>query len=329
MSGTRRAAVALVALGPERGAAVLAGMTDAHARQLAAAVADLGPVTADEARQALAALSDGLSAGPSDVLKAPGKDYAKDLLVRGLGDRGHQAALELDAPAPFSWLTALDPDVAARALARQPRGAAALALAHVEPRAAAGLLTRLPEEVRSRVAGRVAGLGTVHPATLALVESALREDTASSSSGDTATVRKVEGPSLLAGVLARAGRETGKAVLAALELESPELAAATRDALFTFDDVCELEARTLQVLLRAVDGRTLALSLVGIDEHVADRLLENLSERARTSVLEEQDVLQGSKPADIATARGAVVAAARRLEEEGAIELRAAEEEAA
>lgn len=315
--GAREAAVALVALGPDRAAAVLRSLGEQQARALAAEVAALGPVDPGEVRATLGELVRELD-GPS-MLPAPGRGLAKRMLVQALGvEAGQQAGESLDAPPPFSWLERADAEAAARALSSEPPGAVALALAHLSPDAAARLLTRLPEEEQGRVATRIAALGAVHPETVKHVDAALRARVAELLKTD---VRRVNGPALLAGLLARTGRETSKTLLEAVASADPDLAAATRDRLFTFDDLTALDPRTLQVVLRAIDGKQLALALRDLGQDVVDRVLANLSERAKDTLLEEMDLLGSPKAAEVAAARAACVASARQLEDEGAVVL--------
>lgn len=315
--GRRKAAVALVALGPERASALLRGLDEEEVTQLAREIAELGEVSADEVRATVAELDRGLRS--ITRLPAPGKRFARQLLVQALGaDRGAAACLELDRPAPFAWLAAADPDTAASALAAEPPAALALALAHVEPRVAAALLVRLPDERRGLVASRLAALGTVHPDTLREVEAGLRARVDDVLSSPTLAL---EGPKVLAEVLSKAGRDTARELLGALALANPDLAEAVRAALFTFDDVCGLDARQMQVLLRDVDMRQLALAVATASADVQGRFLMNLSERARETLSEEIDLAGTARPKDVAEARTGIVAAARRLEEEGILVL--------
>lgn len=317
-TGNRRAAaVALVAMGPEKAAAVLRSLDEREVTALVSEVSALGPVQPAEVVATLQRLSQELHSPSS--LPAPGKRFAKDLLVRALGpERGTALAAELDVDPPFAWLAEGDPEILARALANEPAGALALALAHLDPAVGSRLLTALPEDLRMRVASRIAALGAVHPDTVRQVEDAMRRKV----SDLVATqMRTVEGPQVLAGLLGKAGRDAGKQLLAALAEADPDLAEQTRNAMFTFDDACALPPRSLQLLLRAVDGRQLALALHGMPEHVAERVLVNLSERAREAVNEERDLLSDVPAGDVASARTAVLVAARELEEQGTLVL--------
>lgn len=325
----RKAAIALVAMGSERAAAVLRSLGEEEARLLAAEVAELGSVSPDEVRAAVRELSDKVH-GDVERLPAPGRRFAKDLLLKAYGpEKGGAAGAALDVARPFGWLAAADPDAAAQALGAEPAGAVALALAHCEPRAAARLLTRLPEAVQQAVALRIAGLGSVHPDTVTEVEQSLRARVESVVVPD---VRRIAGPEVLAEMLSRAGKDRERAVLQAVALTDPQLAEATKAHLFTFADVLRLEARSMQALLKAVETRDLAVALSTAEEGERDAVLSNLSERARDTLLEEIDLLRGVKASDVTDARRAVVATARRLEEEGALVLSRAgddEEEAA
>lgn len=318
VKGDRRsAAIALVAMGPDRAAAVLRTLEEHEVTMLVTEISALGSVQPDEVVSTMNRLSRELSA-PS-TLPAPGKRFAKDLLVKALGpDRGAALAAGLDVEQPFAWLADGDPDILAGALAKEPPGALALALAHLDPTVGSRLMTALPEDVRLRTVARLAALGAVHPDTVRQVEETMRGKVSDLVATE---MRPVSGPSLLAGLLTRASRTTSKEVLGALAEADPELAELTREAMFTFDDACALPPRTLQVLLRAIDGRQLALSLHGMPEEIVSRVLDNLSERAREGVNEERELLFDARQSDVTAARAALLATARALEEEGTLTL--------
>ncbi len=322
-AGRRKVAVALVALGPARAAVLLRGMAEDEVTAIAGEIAQLGPVTPAEVRSTLAELGQGLR--NVSTLPAPGKQFAKDLLVQALGqERGALASGALDRPEPFSWLADAEPEAAAGILDSEPAGAVALAFAHLEPRTAAGLLVRMPEERRSAIATRMAALAAVHPDTLAEVEAALR-----SRFDDVRTVAvlPLAGPTLLAQMLAKAGKETATALLGALAEVSQELADEVRAALFTFDDLCAIEPRQMQLLMREVDMRQLSVAIATATSAVQGLFAGALSERARETLMEEVDLARNRKAAEVTEARAGLVATARRMEDEGTLVLRSDEDE--
>lgn len=313
----RKAAIAVMALGPDRAAEVLRGLDDDSVAALAEQLRDLGPVSADEAAAVLRELAGGVTGDYR--LPAPGPQYARTLVTQALGpERSAPVLARLERPRPFGWLDGADPDLVAPVLAGQPAAALALLLAQLSPPVAAALLGRLPDELRDDVARRVAGLGQVLPETLAEVETALR---AALTPVLATVVHRIRGPEVLAQMLQLTPRESEKAVLQALAQTAPQLAEATREALFTFDDAMSLEPRAMQTLLKAVEVRTLATALVTAADDLRDRVLANMSERARATLLEEIDLVTRANPGEVLAARKSVVQAARGLEESGELDL--------
>jgi flagellar motor switch protein FliG len=323
-SPRRKAAVAIVALGPERSATLLRGLDEDSVRALAHEVAALGPVEPAEVRAALFDLEAALAAATS--LRAPDNDYTRNLLVQALGERGERIADEVNRPAPFTWLAEADVEQASVALAEESAATVALALAHLPAKPAARLLSRLPEALRRKVATRVAQLTTLHPATVSAVEEALQ---ASVTAVLTPSVQPVPGPDVLASMLQFTPKGDEKDLVASLAAVDPELADRVKAALFTFDDLAVLEARALQTLIKACDTRDLALALKSAEAAFRDNILSNMSERAREGLLEEMDLMLTVKPAETAGARKAIVATARQLEEEGTIVIARPDEDAA
>lgn len=314
-SGRRKAAVALVALGAERAAALLKAMHESEVRTIVAEVSVLGPVTPDEVGAALAELNSGLTA--VTTLPAPGTKFARDLLIRTLGaERGEAMAAELEDPGPFMWLGDVNPDYVADTLAAEPPAAVALALVHLPAQIASRLLTQLPEPMRYDVVTRIASLKSVHPDTVAEVDACMRARVGTATVVETISVT---GTSMLAEMLTTTSRNHERALLHALAAAAPELAELVKASLFTFEDVADLEARALQTVLKAVDTRELAMALKNANEATLGKILTNLSERAREDLLEEIDLLTTIRPVDITQARQSVVATCRRLEDEGTI----------
>ena len=212
----------------------------------------------------------------------------------------------------------------ARLLAGEHPQAAAVVLAQLDPAQAGTVLAQLDADRRGDVAGRIARLGIVSPETIQSLEEALAPRvTAEIAPAPTA---ERDGAKDLAAILNSLDRDTEGAILASLEGADAELAGRVRALLFVFEDLLDLRDRDLQEALRAVEAPTLALALKGAPSEVREAILRNLSERARTAIAEEMEVLGMVKRSDVETARTKVVAAVRALEEEGKIVLRQATE---
>lgn len=317
LANRQKAAAVLVALGPERASSLLRNLDESDVSDLAAEVAAIGTLAPAEASSLLRDVAQEIVG--RRMIAEGGPAYAKDLLARVLGEeRAGQLASRLGAPArrPFTWLASAEPSVAARALAPEPPPTLALALAHLDPEVAAAILVELPADLQGEVATRVAALERVHPEVLAEVDADLEQRLRPLLEERT---QRIEGLSVLVGILNRGTRETEKQVLESIELSDPDLASRIRDALFIFDDIARLDDRAIQQLLKSVDSKDLAVAMKGAGEAVTACILRNLSERARENLQEEIEFLKGLRQTEIEEARTRCVRAVRVLEEAGTI----------
>lgn len=116
--------------------------------------------------------------------------------------------------------------------------------------------------------------------------------------------------------------------LAEIQARDPDLAARVQGLLFTFEDLAALPARTLRDVLGRASSRDLLLALKGAPGEIQERLLGVLSRRTAQTLREDLEALGPARLTEVEAARAALVALARRLEAEGAVDLGRAGEEA-
>jgi flagellar motor switch protein FliG len=317
LENRRRAATVLVALGPERAAALLRGFGESEVQTLASGVAEVGQLAADDVMRVLHELAQELIG--SRLAAEGGVQYAVDLLERVLGPSRAQELRDHIDPVknrPFVYLAKAPADVAANALLAESPSSIALALAHLDARDAARILRHLPSTARGQVALRIASLEHAHAEVVADVDADFRRRLLPLLQQP---VDDIPGLDTLVEMLNQGSRETEQEVLDAIEAVDAELATRLREALFTFDDVARLDDRTIQQILKSVDTRDLAMAMKTGSDVLNQRILKNLSERARDALLEEIEFLSTLKASDVAEARARVVRTVRALEEVGSI----------
>ena len=92
--------------------------------------------------------------------------------------------------------------------------------------------------------------------------------------------------------------------------------------MFVFGDIVLLEDRAVQLVLRNVETSNLAIALKGVSEQVQNKIMKNLSERARETLIEDIDLLGPTRMSQVEEARALIVQSIRRLEEQGEIVIR-------
>src|SRR3546814_1155156 len=101
----------------------------------------------------------------------------------------------------------------------------------------------------------------------------------------------VGGVQTLVDILNRSDRGTERLILETFEQNDPELADEIRQRMFVFEDITQLDDRSVQLVLRQVDTKDLAVALKGVRPDVRDLILRNMSTRAAPNLTEELDNL--------------------------------------
>jgi flagellar motor switch protein FliG len=313
----RKAALALVALGPERAAEVLKTFPEGEVVELAAEMANIGALNASDARQVLQEVATSLQ--DDNRVAAGGPAFAQTVLDRAFGAvqaADYSRRANESTGRPFAYLEQGSPVDVARAIAGEPAGIVTLALAHLPVERGSAILSALDPDVRAEVALRLAELRAVHSSVISIVDADLRVRVAPLLDQP---VVVFDGLDLLAQIVGGSSQAVEKQLLTDMAARDAEAAERVREVLFVFDDIVRLNDRGVQELLKNVDTRQLAVALKGADADVQETVFRNLSERARENLRDEIEILQGLRPSDIRDARKAVVAIVRQLEEAGTI----------
>jgi flagellar motor switch protein FliG len=126
---------------------------------------------------------------------------------------------------------------------------------------------------------------------------------------------QVGGIDSLVDLLRRVDVATEKAIIEGLESADPETANEIKKRMFVFENITLLDDRSIQRVLREVDGKDLGLALKGGSEEVRTLVLRNMSERAAAMLLDDMETLGAVRLRHVEEAQGRIVATIRRLEE--------------
>ena len=91
--------------------------------------------------------------------------------------------------------------------------------------------------------------------------------------------------------------------------------------MFVFDDLIELDDRSMQELLRQVPSDKLLLALKGADETLKEKIFKNMSERAAEMMKDDLEAKGPVRLSEVEAAQKEILPTARKLAEAGAIAL--------
>jgi flagellar motor switch protein FliG len=126
----------------------------------------------------------------------------------------------------------------------------------------------------------------------------------------------------VAEILNRCERATEKSIMSDMETNDPVLAEEIARLMFTFDDVASVEDGGIQKAMRENEQKDLALAQKSAGPEVAEKIMRNLSERARELIKEEMEFMGAVRLKQVEEAQQKIVSVIRRLEEAGEIIVR-------
>ncbi len=318
LKGIQKAAVLMVSLGEERAADIIKHLSDSEAEALSLEIAKSGRVPSEICRYVVDEAVETVMA--EQYVAEGGVDYARALLEKALGpERAAGIIGRLAATIerrPFEFLRRTPPEQINVFLRNESPQTIALVVANLHDSLAAQVMMELPPEEQADVARRVARMGETGPEVVEAVERVMKQKLSNVVAQEFAAVGGVKS---LADILNNADRSTERNVLDQLANVDMELAEEIRLLLFTFEDIAKLEDRSIQMILKEVDQKDLAIALRGVSDEVKARILGNMSERGAEMLREEIEFQPPQRRRVIEEAQGRIVAIVRRLEEAGAV----------
>jgi flagellar motor switch protein FliG len=318
MNGREKAAILLVTLGPERASQIFGFLRDDEIEALTLEMAKLRNIDADTTDAVIDEAMDMTAA--LNFVGAGGFEYAREVLEKSLGSgkaaeiMGRLSAI-IEAR-PFEFLRRTPPEQIVAFLRNEAPQTMALTIANLHTQLAAEVLAQLPPETQAEVAHRIATMNETSPDVIKEVEAVMRQKLANVISQEYSAAGGVDS---LVDILNRADRGTERNVLDKLAETDADLAEEIRMMLFVFEDIVKLDDRSVQILLKEVDQKDLALALRGVSEEVRDKVVANMSQRAAEMLLEEIEYQPPQLRRVVEEAQGRIVAKVRQLEEAEAI----------
>ncbi len=316
--GRRKAAILLVILGPEKAAEVLKHLDESDVEMLTIEIANLGQVSDDEKRAVLHEFSNLLKA--REMLASGGIEYAKKVLERAFGPEKAMRIIERLVSnlqvKPFEFVKKADPLQLVNFLQSEHPQVIALVLSYLEPAMAAQVLGALSEDLQIEVVKRIALLERTSPEIVKEIEKSLERRLSGIVSQQ---FSKVGGIDTAAEIMNNIDRQTEKKIMEQLSQDTPELAEEIRRRMFVFEDILKLDDRSIQLVLREVDTRDLALALKGASDEVKEKIFKNMSKRAAQLLKDELEFMGPVRVKDVEEAQQKIINIIRRLEESGEI----------
>lgn len=318
LGGDAAVAILMTLLGEAEAVLILAALSPDEARRIGSAMLDVAQASPADIEAALDMFvarsrgASGIGIDPEPRIRsvftaALGNIRAENILSE-IAPQGSRRVLEM-----LSWMK---PDTIAALLDAEHPQVGALVLACLTPEMAATVLAGIDEERQSDLIFRAASLTNVGGDALDELAHLFERYAGAPAAGV-----KLGGRSDAAKIVTRLPKGNDRRVLKRLKKRDKNLAQAIEDDMFVFDDLFALDTKSLGALLRTIDAEMLSLALRGAAEPVVEKMLGCLSTRTAQTIRDEMAEGAPVKREEVEAAQKEIAGNARRMGEDGDINL--------
>ena len=318
IEGSAAAAILLMLLDENEAATILKHLDPDEVRQLAKSMFDTANASEKQIGQALdrfvvrsrdvSALAIGADIRIRTVINQAVGNVRADNILAAVAPQRSAASLEI-----LRWM---DVDAISGLLAQEHPQVGALILSVLVPDVAARAIETLDEVLQADLVLRAAMLTSVPAAAIEDLESVLAS---ANVDGQRVAKQAIGGPSDVAKIMKKMPKSLSERTIRALKKTDKVLAQAIEEEMFVFENLRDLDKKSLGSVLRSVDAAQLAVALKGTDDEMVDLCLATMSQRASETIRDEMAEMTMVKRADVDDAQKSIMTIVRQMAASGEI----------
>ncbi|BAN98125.1 FliG protein [Plautia stali symbiont] len=279
LTGTEKSAILMMTIGEERAAEVFKHLNQREVLHLSAAMASMKQISHKQLTNVLREFE--TDAEQFAALSLNSNDYLRSVLIKALDEERASSLLEdiletRETTSGMETLNFMEPQAAADLIRDEHPQIIATILVHLKRGQAADILALFDERLRHDVMLRIATFGGVQPAALAELTEVLN----GLLDGTNLKRAKMGGVRTAAEIINPMKTQQEEAVIEAVRDFDGELAQKIIDEMFLFENLVEVDDRSIQRLLQEVESEQLLIALKGAEQPLREKFLKNMSARA-------------------------------------------------
>ncbi len=319
LTGPKKAAVFLMAMGEEYTTRVFEKMSEKEIGELAFHMSSIDHITPEILKAVSQEFVD-IFEGESRMIIESGT-FIKNVVKKTLKDKQADAILDdlekKKQDKPFIWSRNVNVATLAGYVVGEHPQTIAMILAHMPAEISSEILTALPSDLKGDIAMRIARLGQISEEVVRDVDKALKMEM----SGAVGPGGKAGGLQVLVDIINGVDKATEDTVMAYFEEDDPEMANDIRNLMFVFEDLTGVDDMAMREILKKVEGQQLTYALKTATDEMKDKIFSNLSQRAGDMLRDDLEAMGPVRLTEVEEAQQAIVRAAKELEAEGTITL--------
>ncbi|EMG9952350.1 flagellar motor switch protein FliG [Proteus mirabilis] len=320
LTGTEKSAVMLLTLGEDRAAEVFKHLTTREVQQLSIAMSSMRQISNQQLIDVMASFEE--DAVQYAALNVNANDYLRSVLVKALGEERANNLLDeisetRETTTGIETLNFMEPQMAADIIRDEHPQIIATILVHLKRGQAADILALFDEKLRNDVMLRIATFGGVQPSALAELTEVLNNLL----DGQNLKRSKMGGVRTAAEIINLMKSQQEENVITAVRDYDGELAQKIIDEMFLFENLIDIDNRSIQRILQEVESESLVVALKGCDQELRDHFFNNMSQRAAEIMRDDLASRGPVRMSQVEAEQKAILLIVRRLAESGEVVL--------
>jgi flagellar motor switch protein FliG len=326
LTGKQKAAMLLMSLDPISASELLRGVEPEVVQELAVELAYLdaaGYANSKEHFEVVQHFCSSLQVEPDNKFQI--KNFLKEMLKSTVGEEKAehiQTQIQdlLKKRDPFMAIRAADPKFLASLLETEHPRAIAVVLSELDPKKSSGVIGLLKEDIRLSAVSRMADSEATTPeAKVRIAEMICKRIDEITAASKGAVVQTTSDQSLrkVAIILRNLAKELRDGLLSAIQQKDSQAGEKITNLMILWEDISLVMDKPLQLALRGIDSRKLALALTKVDDTINKKIRSNISERASATLDEEMSLMSAPKKEEIEQAKQELVDVLRKMNQAG------------
>lgn len=314
------AAILLMSLGEDHAAQILRHMEPKEVQRIGTAMSTLKNINKEQMDGALSGFLE--DAQDETGLTMGADQYIRKLLVQALGKEKANSVIERilmgGNTSGLDTLKWMEPRAVADIIRFEHPQVQAIVLSYLDSDQAANVLALFDEKDRLGLIIRISKLETVQPTALEELNEIIERQV---KTGTTTQQTSLGGAKTAANIINAIDSSIESKLLEELTEKDEELSNQIQDLMFIFDNLADVDDRSIQALLREVSSDELIIALKGADEALQEKIFGNMSKRAAELLKDDLEAKGPVRLSEVETAQKAILMVARRMAESGEMSL--------
>ncbi len=315
----QKAAIVVVSLGADRASQIYKYLNEQDIEDLTFEVARMGKTTNSQVESALDEFYK--LCLTHKMMTDGGLDYARDVLEKAFGETTARSLLEKVSKTlqsrPFNFFMKGDPKALLSLLQHERPQVIALIMAYMDPEQAAKVLEQLPDTKRIATVECMANMDRVSPEAIAIVEEEMKRKFATIITSE--DNMNLGGVDFVADVMNHVDRSNERRIFDELDKTNPDLSQSIRDKMFVFENILDMDDRSVQRFVRDCDSKDIVYALKNASEEMKQTFFSNMSKRMAETVQGDLDITTNVRLKDVEEAQQRIVNIIRQLEDAGEV----------